>query len=390
MGEVLGPIEAGIFGSNVGTYKWEPKLNSYLQGQFNILVDRELEAAGYPVAKKQEDIFETGNKPEDNSLEMGVMVRGMKLHMGFIGRFRNGKGEVSLDVKWALFDPKRQKVVFELPVSGSFQTGSNTMPLDDVISQGVIAVTRKLLADPTFVAALEAPPEPAASPAADTPAYSITNTAPPKGGVAKNNTLLRSAVVTLETSSHSGSGFYISQEGYLLTNHHVVGDSKFVKVRTATGRELPGEVLGFDSNRDVALVKTQKTSFDPLALRLTDPEVGEEVFAIGSPLSDQFNGTVTRGVLSGFRDSGKKRFLQSDVSILPGNSGGPLVDANGAVIGIAVYLGVVKGGNMNFFIPIADALAQLSIKVNPPVPEPVPTASAAVKPPVVAKGAKKK
>jgi S1-C subfamily serine protease len=113
----------------------------------------------------------------------------------------------------------------------------------------------------------------------------------------------------------------------------------------------------------VALIKTQKTPFDPLGLRLTDPMVGDEVFAIGSPLGDQFNGTFTRGVLSGFRDSGNNRFLQSDVSITHGSSGGPLVDANGTVVGIAVGLAAVRGGNMNFFIPIADALARLGIEI---------------------------
>ena len=88
-------------------------------------------------------------------------------------------------------------------------------------------------------------------------------------------------MVTIETAAGSGSGFYIDR--YLLTNQHVVGDSKFVKVRTATGRELPGEVLRVDARRDVALLKTESTPFDPLAIRTGETHVGEDVYAVGSP-----------------------------------------------------------------------------------------------------------
>jgi len=254
---------------------------------------------------------------------------------------------------------------------------------DEVLTQGVIAVTRNLLADPKFVAALAHPPEPVAAEAVasvEKAVYSIPGTVPPKGGMAKNSTMLCAAVVTVETSAGtSGSGFYISREGYLITNQHVVGDAGFVKSRTATGLEMPGEVLMTDAMRDVALVKTQKTAFDPLALHLADPNAGDEVFAIGSPLGDQFNGTVTHGVVSGFREIAKRRFLQSDVSITHGNSGGPLVDANGAVIGITKGFLAVNGGNMNFFIPIGEALAKLSIEVKAPEPAPASPPAPALK-----------
>jgi S1-C subfamily serine protease len=209
---------------------------------------------------------------------------------------------------------------------------------------------------------------PDAPAAATGPAYSFPPNPQLKGGVKNNNLLLSAAVVTLETTNGTGSGFYITRDGYLLTNRHVVGDAKFVKVRTATGRELPGEVVSEDAHRDVALIKTQKVPFDPLSLALTDPGVGSEVFAIGSPLGEQFNGTFTRGVLSGYREINKNRYLQSDVSVLPGNSGGPLIDGSGSVVGITVAKLYAPGGNLNFFIPIAEALASLSIEIKPPVP----------------------
>jgi S1-C subfamily serine protease len=190
------------------------------------------------------------------------------------------------------------------------------------------------------------------------------NSSPPAGGAEKNSTQLRAAVVTIETSSGSGSGFYIDRGGYLLTSQHVVGDFKFVKIRTATGRELPGEVLKVDAQRDVALLKTEKTPFDPLAIRAGETHVGEEVYAVGSPLGEAFQNSMTKGVLSGDRNLDSRRFLQSDVAVLPGSSGGPLLDATGSVIGITVLAADSGRANLNLFVPIGEALDSLAVTVH--------------------------
>jgi S1-C subfamily serine protease len=144
-----------------------------------------------------------------------------------------------------------------------------------------------------------------------------------------------------------------------------VGESRFVKVKLTTGRELVGEVIRSDKIRDVALLKTEPVSITPIALRRGDLNIGEDVYAVGSPLSHEFNTTLTKGILSGYRDIEHKKYLQSDVAILPGNSGGPLLDSSGSVIGITVG-GVIKKGfsGMNFFIPVSDALSKLRVEVD--------------------------
>jgi serine protease Do len=82
-------------------------------------------------------------------------------------------------------------------------------------------------------------------------------------------------------------------------------------------------------------------------------------------LGERFNTTLTRGILSGYRTLDDKRYIQSDVAILPGNSGGPLLDSQGTVIGITVMgLGARGIAGMNFFIPIGEALAKLGVEVN--------------------------
>ena len=138
-----------------------------------------------------------------------------------------------------------------------------------------------------------------------------------------------------------------------------------LKVKLATGRELVGEVLQTNARRDVALVKTESAGAEPLAIRATEPNIGEDVYAIGSPYGERFSGTLTRGVLSGHRTLDTLRFLQSDVAVLPGNSGGPLLDADGRVVGIAVRALDAGRANLNLFIPIQEALDVLAVDIVP-------------------------
>jgi S1-C subfamily serine protease len=173
--------------------------------------------------------------------------------------------------------------------------------------------------------------------------------------------MLRAAVVTINNGKGTGSGFFVSPDGYLITNQHVVGDVTFVKVKIATGRELVGEVLKSDAKRDVALIKTEPIGAATLGIRTTEANVGDEVYVIGSPLGERFSGTLTRGILSGYRTLNEQRFLQSDAAILPGNSGGPLLDASGKVVGITKAGTFV--GNLNLFIPIGEAITALSLEV---------------------------
>jgi S1-C subfamily serine protease len=141
----------------------------------------------------------------------------------------------------------------------------------------------------------------------------------------------------------------------------VVGDAKFVRVRLQGGFSVPGEVVRRDPARDVALIKTDIEPPVPPYVRLTIAKVGDEVYAVGSPLGAALNNSVTRGVFSGVRKFDEQTYIQSDVSVNPGSSGGPLVDADGAVIGLAVIK--VGSGGINLFIPIGEALEKLGLSL---------------------------
>jgi S1-C subfamily serine protease len=124
-----------------------------------------------------------------------------------------------------------------------------------------------------------------------------------------------------------------------------------------------GEVIRSDRGRDVALIKASAPKGTPLPIRNTPVALGETVYAIGTPLDDALQNTVTKGIVSGTRLIDGRSFIQSDAPVTHGNSGGPLVDENGAVIGLTDWgVDPTAGSSLNFFIPIDDALKALDVK----------------------------
>jgi serine protease Do len=172
------------------------------------------------------------------------------------------------------------------------------------------------------------------------------------------------SVVAITNSAGSGSGILVSSDGYILTNAHVVGDDKDVRVRWSDGLETLAHVERVSKNRDVAIIKTSSRDRSPLALKRGPVTPGERVYAIGAPNGIKFQGTVSSGVISADRVFDGLRYIQSDTSISPGSSGGALLDEQGAVIGVTVAY-VKNGGlpaGLNLFIPIGDAIDFLSVE----------------------------
>jgi serine protease Do len=154
-----------------------------------------------------------------------------------------------------------------------------------------------------------------------------------------------------------GSGFIVSADGYILTNAHVVADADEVTVRMTDRREYPAKVIGIDKRTDVAVIKIEGKQLP--VVKLGDPSKlrpGEWVLAIGSPFT--FENSVTAGIVSatGRAMPGEDLvpFIQTDVAVNPGNSGGPLFNLNGEVVGINSQIYSRSGGYMglSFAIPI--------------------------------------
>jgi S1-C subfamily serine protease len=151
-----------------------------------------------------------------------------------------------------------------------------------------------------------------------------------------------------------GTGFIISSDGKIATNLHVVENLKNGGVQLASGEKFDSfSIVSFDARKDIAIIKIPGFDLPTVALgNSNNVQVGEPVLAVGSPLGLQ--GTVTTGVLSSLRDDptgGGFKVLQTDASVNPGNSGGPLVNRQAEVIGIVTFK--LRGGeNLNFAIPI--------------------------------------
>lgn len=269
-------------------------------------------------------------------------------------------GSAYAKLKWEVFSARRQKVVYA-PIVEGFYASTSKLPTEEFDNNFMLALAGNLLADPKFLELVQSGGLTEAEPMPVRPPLKIVAEKAVAGGVSQSSSALVKAVATVESGVGSGSAFYVSRAGYLLTNYHVVADAKFVRIKLSDGRSLVGEVLRSDKVRDVALLQTDPVSFDILGLRPDAAKVGDEVYALGSPFGSQLVGSLTRGVLSARRVLEGVPFLQSDVAVNPGNSGGPLLDASGRVIGIAQLMSNAAG--VNLFIPIDEALEKLALTV---------------------------
>jgi serine protease Do len=154
-----------------------------------------------------------------------------------------------------------------------------------------------------------------------------------------------------------GSGFIVGSDGVILTNAHVVDGSREILVRLSDQRELPAQVLGIDRPTDIAVLKIKASGLPTVQIGNPDrTRVGEWVLAIGSPFG--FDHTATAGIVSAksrsLPDGAYVPFLQTDVAVNPGNSGGPLFNLDGEVIGITSQIFSRSGGyqGLSFAIPI--------------------------------------
>ncbi len=152
-----------------------------------------------------------------------------------------------------------------------------------------------------------------------------------------------------------GSGFFISSDGYIVTNNHVVDHATEVTVTTADGKTLPAKVIGVDSKTDLALLKAQGTDFPFVSFASKPPRVGDWVIAVGNPFG--LGGTVTAGIVSARgRDIGSgpyDEFLQIDAPVNHGNSGGPTFNAQGEVVGVNTAIFSPSGGSVGIGFAIA-------------------------------------
>jgi serine protease Do len=232
----------------------------------------------------------------------------------------------------------------------------------------IVKITKDEEPAPTTKSTTKGTPAPTAAPANKTPAkregelYVVNTTPPPERSVRELEKMLGEAVVQVRTPGGLGSGFFLNEEGYLITNFHVIeGETQIsIEVYHQRGGQLERKtyksirIVAMNKFHDLALLKIEdkdapKFAFVPLG----DTEnlaVGERVFAIGSPLG--LERTVTEGIVSTTtRQMQGEVYLQTTAQINPGNSGGPLFNLRGEVLGVT-NMKVAFGEGIGFAIPI--------------------------------------
>ncbi len=269
----------------------------------------------------------------------------------------------NIAIRWEIKERDSQQVLYRVTTRGR-EAGPNATPL---VPKLLNAALHSLLSRPRFVELLRQRKHQAATPATVQSAAGFHECAHKSATMPEAAQSTLSATVLIESGDGLGSGSIISPDGFVLTANHVVTAGVPLHVTLSSGAILEATVVRRDLKHDVALLQV-KANFatNCLTLRHDPVGVGEEVYAIGSPLSKDLAFSLTRGIVSGFRSIEGVALIQTDASVNPGNSGGPLVDHQGrlvAVVDFKIAGRVVQG--LAFGVTGPEALEALGLHSAP-------------------------
>ncbi|MDM8525143.1 trypsin-like peptidase domain-containing protein [Desulfococcaceae bacterium HSG8] len=162
--------------------------------------------------------------------------------------------------------------------------------------------------------------------------------------------LCKSAIVVIECGGGKGTGFFVSSRGHILTNYHVIRSDSPIAVSLSSGREYTAGVISSTEKPDIALLKISESELPYLALEkslISEEAVGKAVFAVGNPLGLEFS--MAQGIISQVRNIDHVKYVQTDTKVNPGNSGGPLLDTQGNVVGMNTFK-IMGATGLNFAI----------------------------------------
>jgi serine protease Do len=365
-GVLIGGHYEGLLKIRQHHYVATGQLNEQLENSIRALLEDELSQAGFEVMRSHpqsvfEDLIETS--------EPGRFLIGGTITQAHLDSYSSFLGEYTHDqrnVRWELFDRDLNKVIYRQESNGSAEAEGIDNPA--ATYEAIRASFRHLLDEPRFIAFLNDPVLPdALIPAKPYQIEAIATTNQP---LTLEQLVGRTipSIVQIRTPGGRGSGFLLDSSGLIVTNQHVVGSAFSVKVKLYDGTILNGRVLRRDAVSDAALVKLEGEIRDVSGLPICHTDVvrvGQSVVAIGNPLS--LYNTVTQGIVSGFRRSPSRSLIQTDTAVNPGNSGGPLLNREGTVIGIVTEKIATEGvEGLGFALPIGEVLQRLNVAIDSP------------------------
>jgi serine protease Do len=355
--------QTGMFCAPAKTTVWPGGQTEWNIGAFKDVFRSEFESAGLKVEGDPNNLFETNTSTADFAVAGIVTDLSERFCVPNITAPEQ-KGEVTMSIQWELYSRLQKQII------GTYTTHGQASE-SEAVAGGLAIITsnafrenvKQLAANPGLRRLLSGAPRGEAE-LVKPEAQAKIGLINPSPGAARNVDSTVSSVVLVRAGGDEGSAVLVSSDGYLLTAAHVVGDAPEVKVRWSDGVETVAEVVRVSRGRDVALLKTDARSHAPLGIRRDEPTIGEPVFAVGSTMGDRFQSSVTKGVMSADRIIDGYAYIQSDVTVGPGASGGPLLDAQGRVIGVTVR-GIVAltPTGINLFVPARDAIDFLGLDV---------------------------
>ncbi|MBI1268780.1 MAG: trypsin-like serine protease [Cryomorphaceae bacterium] len=331
--------------------------------QFSGLLNEVLVEKGY--IDTTEKLFKGSYKNDlmlTSSVEYMLLVSAPGTARG-LGNYSTGVMFTELKMAWALNDFYGKPVFADtLDVrSGEFSFDFNKkfadvflVSIKDCLAKGLT----NFVAHPDVQKAMEKSTEP------DAPIETLALTRGPKFASKLGETV--KSCVTVKTKEGHGSGVSITDNGYIVTNYHVVGNIDSVQVILNDGTKKNAKVVRLSPEHDLVLLKVDDVKMLPIDISAgVELEMADDIYAIGTPKLEDLSQTISRGIVSGFRsqENGTK-LIQTDASVNSGNSGGALVDAKGKLVGIvnAKLVGIGIEG-VAFAIPVEVMLSALGVEV---------------------------
>lgn len=366
-GVLIGAHYDGLLKIRQHRYVATGRLDEQLENSVRDLLEDELTQAGFEVMRAHphsvfEELIETS---EPGRFLIGGTITQMhrNSYSSFLGEYTHDER----NIRWELFDRDLNKVVYRQERDGSAQAEGIDNPA--ATYEAIRASFKHLLNEPRFTTLLNHPaPQDHLIPIRPYKIEAIATTNQP---LTLEQLVGRAipSIVQIRTSAGQGSGFLLDSSGLIVTNQHVVGSAFSVKVKLFDGTTLNGRVLRRDVVSDAALVKLEGNISDISGLPICHTDavrVGQSVVAIGNPLS--LSNTVTQGIVSGFRRNPSRSLIQTDTAVNPGNSGGPLLNREGTVIGIVTEKIVSEGvEGLGFALPIGEVLQRLNVSIDSPI-----------------------
>ncbi|MDP2886947.1 MAG: S1C family serine protease [Ignavibacteria bacterium] len=336
-GSVIGGHFDGLARVKQQHYYAQGFVGAEWESQYKKIIAEELSNAGYSTSIPS-SLFDSDESFNARFLIGGTITKSV---LQSFGSFAGNYTEDLVEIDWEVFDKESRKTVYKSKTSGYMKIDGVSIEVTPFAFRTCI---RNFLADANLVATLKS--------TTSAPTVAVT-TAAEVSFYESNERLDKStnkieaaarAVFAIRTEEGHGSGFIINPKGYALTNYHVVEGRNFFDAIFIDGKTIRVNVVKTDPSKDLALLKLTGEDYPFLALAEVQKLVlGQEVYAIGTPLTLGLSHTVSKGVVSGIRKLEKFTLVQTDASVNPGNSGGPLITADGKVAGI-VSLKLAQSG----------------------------------------------